>query len=49
MKATHKPAKGGLPNSMFVEAAIESLPDEFEGVADEIHINFPWGSLLRGL
>lgn len=47
MRATRKPGKGGLPNAIFVEAAIESLPEEFAGVADEIHIHFPWGSLLR--
>lgn len=23
------------------------LPEEFDAVADEIHIHFPWGSLLR--
>jgi 16S rRNA (adenine(1408)-N(1))-methyltransferase len=47
MKATRKPAKGGLPNAMFVQAAVEDLPEEFDGVADEIHIHFPWGSLLK--
>ena len=49
MKATRKPAKGGLPNAMFVQAAVEDLPDEFNGVADEIHIHFPWGSLLKAV
>jgi 16S rRNA (adenine(1408)-N(1))-methyltransferase len=49
MRATSKPAKGGLPNAMFVQAAVEDLPEEFAGVADEIHIHFPWGSLLRGV
>ncbi|MCC7306875.1 MAG: methyltransferase domain-containing protein [Acidobacteria bacterium] len=49
MKATRKPAKGGLPNAMFVQAAVEDLPDEFDGVADEIHIHFPWGSLLKAV
>lgn len=49
MKATRKPAKGGLPNAMFVQAAVEDLPDELNGVADEIHIHFPWGSLLRAV
>ena len=49
MKATRKPAKGGLPNAIFIQAAIEDLPDELDGVADEIHIHFPWGSLLRGV
>ena len=49
MKATRKPAKGGLANAMFVQAAVEDLPVEFDGVADEIHIHFPWGSLLRAV
>lgn len=49
MKATRKPSKGGLANVMFVQAAVESLPEEFTGVADEIHIHFPWGSLLRAV
>jgi 16S rRNA (adenine(1408)-N(1))-methyltransferase len=49
MKATRKPAKGGLPNAMLVQAAVEVLPAEFDGIADEIHIHFPWGSLLRSV
>jgi 16S rRNA (adenine(1408)-N(1))-methyltransferase len=49
MKATRKPAKGGLPNALFVQASIEDLPPELNGVADEIHIHFPWGSLLRAV
>lgn len=49
MRATRKPVKGGLPNAMFVQAAVEDLPEEFDGVADEIHIHFPWGSLLKAV
>ena len=49
MKATRKPAKGGLPNVLFVQAAIENLPEELNAAADEIHIHFPWGSLLRAV
>lgn len=49
MKATRKPAKGGLANVLFVQAAIENLPDELTGAADEIHIHFPWGSLLKSI
>ena len=49
MKATRKPAKGGLPNVLFVQAAVEDLPGELDGAADEIHIHFPWGSLLRAV
>jgi 16S rRNA (adenine(1408)-N(1))-methyltransferase len=48
-KIHRKPAKGGLPNVLFIQAAVEALPPELEGVADEIHIHFPWGSLLRAV
>jgi 16S rRNA (adenine(1408)-N(1))-methyltransferase len=48
-KATRKPAKGGLPNAIFVQAAVEDLPQEFTGIASEIDVNFPWGSLLRAV
>jgi len=47
MKATRKTSKGGLPNVLFVQAAIENLPEELNETADEVHIHFPWGSLLR--
>ena len=49
MKATRKPAKGGLPNALFVQAVIEDLPEELNDSADEIHIHFPWGSLLKAV
>jgi len=49
MKATRKPGKGGLPNALFVQASVEDLPSELDGVADEIHIHFPWGSLLKAV
>jgi 16S rRNA (adenine(1408)-N(1))-methyltransferase len=41
--------KGGLPNVLFVRAAVEALPFELNSVASEVRINFPWGSLLRGV
>ena len=48
-KIHRKPEKGGLPNVLFLQAAVEDLPRELDGVADEIHVHFPWGSLLRAL
>ena len=48
-KIHRKPQKGGLANVMFVQASVEDLPSELDGVADEIHIHFPWGSLLRAV
>ena len=48
-KIHRKPAKGGLPNALFLQAAVEDLPRELDGVADEVHVHFPWGSLLRAV
>jgi len=48
-KIHRKPAKGGTPNVLFIQAAVEDLPSELDGVADEIHAHFPWGSLLRSM
>ena len=43
------PDKGGAPNVLFLQAAIEELPDELGGIAGEVHIQFPWGSLLKAV
>lgn len=48
-KIHRRPAKGGLPNVLFVHAAVEDLPDELGGIASEVLVQFPWGSLLRGV
>jgi 16S rRNA (adenine(1408)-N(1))-methyltransferase len=48
-KIHRKPAKGGAPNVLFIQAAVEDLPPELDGVADEVHVHFPWGSLLRAV
>ncbi|BBX38155.1 hypothetical protein MMAGJ_74370 [Mycolicibacterium mageritense] len=44
-----RPGARGLPNAVFVAAAVERLPVELTAVADDVTVNFPWGSLLRGL
>jgi 16S rRNA (adenine(1408)-N(1))-methyltransferase len=49
MKATRKPDKAGLPNALFIQAAVEDLPAELNGTADEVHVHFPWGSLLKAI
>ncbi len=46
-KVHRKPAKGGLANVLFLQAAVEDLPTELDGVANEVHVHFPWGSLLH--
>jgi 16S rRNA (adenine(1408)-N(1))-methyltransferase len=48
-KIYRKPAKGGAPNVLFIQAAVEDLPSELDAVADELHVHFPWGSLLRAM
>ena len=48
-RASRKPARGGVENAVFVVAAVEALPPELKSIADRVRVNFPWGSLLRGL
>lgn len=48
-KANRKPAKGGLDNVMYVWARAEELPGELNRIASSLYINFPWGSLLKGI
>ena len=38
-----------LPNALFVIASAQALPQELNGLASHVTINFPWGSLLEGL
>lgn len=48
LRAARSPARGGLPNALFVLAAVESPPTELCGRADLVTVTLPWGSLLRG-
>ena len=48
-RAARKPARGGVDNALFVIASVQQLPPEMSRVADLVRVNFPWGSLLRGL
>jgi 16S rRNA (adenine(1408)-N(1))-methyltransferase len=47
-RAARPARKGGLPNALFVVAAAERPPQELTGIAAEVSILMPWGSLLRG-
>jgi 16S rRNA (adenine(1408)-N(1))-methyltransferase len=47
-RAARTEKKGGRPNALFVVASAERPPTELRGLADELTIAFPWGSLLRG-
>lgn len=48
-KIHRKVTKGGAPNALFIQATVEDLPKELDGVADEVHVHFPWGSLLKAV
>ncbi len=48
-KAAKRPDKGGLSNVLFVHANAESLPKELFGLAHEVTVNLPWGSLLTAV
>lgn len=48
-KSARKPARGGRSNLVLVRASIEALPPELGGVADEVSVQLPWGSLLEGI
>jgi 16S rRNA (adenine(1408)-N(1))-methyltransferase len=38
-----------LVNAAFLVEGVERLPPQLSGLADEVTVHFPWGSLLRGL
>lgn len=48
-RASRKASRGGVENVAFVVAPVEALPSELESIANVVRVNFPWGSLLRGL
>src|SRR5262249_49948322 len=48
-KIFRKPAKGGAPNALYLLASAENLPEELNGIADEVYVLFPWGSLLQAV
>jgi len=47
-ESSRRASRGGPANALFVVAAAERLPAELRGLAGELTILFPWGSLLRG-
>jgi 16S rRNA (adenine(1408)-N(1))-methyltransferase len=48
-RAAAKPARGGVGNTLFVQASLEGLPGALAGLADAITVNYPWSSLLRAV
>ncbi len=49
LRAARKPARGGLRNLTLVAGTAEDPPAELHGLADEVLVVMPWGSLLRGV
>lgn len=49
IRARRKPAKGGAPNLVLVNAAVEAAPAVLDGVADAVTVLMPWGGLLWGV
>ena len=45
----HEQSRARVPNALFIIAGAPALPPELNGLASRITVNFPWGSLLRGL
>lgn len=42
-------SRQAAPNALFLIANASTLPAELDGLATQLTINFPWGSLLEGL
>lgn len=45
----HKVSRRAPENALFIIANAQVLPPELHGLAAQVTINFPWGSLLAGL
>jgi 16S rRNA (adenine(1408)-N(1))-methyltransferase len=48
-RAVRPVRQGGLPNAVFAVAAAEAPPSELTGLADDVSVTLPWGSLLDGV
>jgi len=48
-RAARAVGRGGVPNTVFLAAAVEELPGPLAGSARGITIALPWGSLLRAV
>jgi 16S rRNA (adenine(1408)-N(1))-methyltransferase len=49
LRALKKPDKGGAANAVYLAASAEDLPPQLDGLAHEIYVILPWGSLLEGI
>ena len=47
-RAANRPARGGVPNVLWVVSAVEAWPAQGGDIAALVTVRYPWGSLLRG-
>ncbi len=48
-RAGRKASRGGITNIRYIRASVERLPAALDGLADEISVLYPWGSLLNAV
>lgn len=48
-RAAKKPARGGCENVAFLCMNLLQPSEDLKGLADHLHINFPWGSLMEAV
>lgn len=48
-RAAKKPERGGIDNLACIVATAEAMPTDLRGIADEVFVTLPWGSLMRGI
>ncbi|MCI0415077.1 hypothetical protein L0222_20080 [bacterium] len=48
-KIHRKLKNGGIRNALYLRSSIENLPEELSGIAKEVFVFFPWGSLLAAV
>jgi 16S rRNA (adenine(1408)-N(1))-methyltransferase len=47
--AARRVARDRTSNLALIVGSVEAIASELTGMADEVRVHFPWGSLLRGV
>ena len=47
--ATRRIGRDRTPNVALIVGSVEAVARDLAGMADEVRVHFPWGSLLRGV
>lgn len=48
-RALRPPERGGAHNLVVVRAGLDALPGGLAALAGEVHVQYPWGGLLRAV